>query len=450
MKKEIQKFIDSKLSQEQEKSLLEAVKNDDELSEEVYSQMQMNESLKYFFPKEEKNSVDSIMKEIDKLRAVDQVMSEVKKFEHNRSRRRFIISLAACAALLICSFLIPYHLNDTATDKIAAVDESAVEFQALPVAKMHRLTLENGVQVSLKGPAEYFIESPMKIRLNKGMLIASVPKNASGFTVSTPDGLVRDISTKFSVRVTSGKTEVSVIKGEVEVRLHHESQFTRLKELNKISLFPKTISPPSVFEASGNIISINFGGYAEVKGETGAEPASNWNNVGAPLHPRYLEDNTGDPLWTTVKLNNSTVWKATYVNGKTQSSNLFLGRLIGGAIINTRVETMKPLEIYLKGIPYDKYDVYVYYWQGRNNDKHIFTLQANDGPIYNITRHNKESSVNEFTFSRWQGEGENRSGNYFVFEDLEGENALIKAAMPNRTDVHRQWHISGLQIISRD
>ena len=75
MKKEIQKFIDSKLSQEQEKSLLEAVKNDDELSEEVYSQMQMNESLKYFFPKEEKNSVDSIMKEIDKLRAVDQVMS---------------------------------------------------------------------------------------------------------------------------------------------------------------------------------------------------------------------------------------------------------------------------------------------------------------------------------------------------------------------------------------
>lgn len=448
MKKDIQKFIDEGLSEEKEKLLIDKMQENEDLSEEVFSQLQMDESLSSFFKDDHDIAVNNVMAELDQVHAVDHVMVGVKEFERKKNRRRFIFSLAACAALLLCSFLIPYFLSDQ-VPKSSPENVVSAKFINVPLGKAVQQTLANGVQLSIKGPAEYLIDNQMLVKLNRGLLIANVSKSASGFTVSTPDGLVRDISTQFSVRVLSGKTEVSVIKGEVEVRLHHETQFTRVKELNKISLFPKTISIAEDSEESGNIISINFGGYGEVREKTGAVLAGNWNNVGAPLNFMPLEDNTGGALWTTVKVSDKTVWKADYVKENSPNSNLFLGRLMGGQVKGQNAD-LKPLEISLKDIPFKKYDVYVYYWQGRSNDTHAFVLQANDGPKFNIERHNAKSIVTDASFSRWLGEGENKSGNYFVFEGLEGATVLIRASSPERTDVHRQWHISGMQIISRD
>lgn len=448
MKKGIQSFLENKLSEEGENKLLNEVKADEKLSAEVYSQLQMDESLNSFFDEDNEAAVDLIMKEVDKSHGVDQVMRGVKEFERKKNRRRFTFSLAACAALLLCSFLIPYYLNDQ-TAKALPPPAISEQFINVPAGKLIKQTFENGVQVSIKGPAKYLVDSSMLVKLDQGYLLANVSKSASGFTVITPEGVIRDISTKFSVKVQEGKTDLEVLKGEVEVRLHNEIAFTKVRELEKVSIFAKTISPSESFDRTGDTISINFGGFAEVSGKTGAKLVGNWNNVGAPITPMPLEDNTGEPLLTTVQLSDSTVWKADYVKGNSQSSNLFLGRLMGGQVIGEK-EAVEPLEISLKEIPYKKYDIYVYYWQGRSNDKHAFTLQSNDGPKYVVERHRVDSAVSESTFSKWQGEGENRSGNYFAFENLEGANVLIKAAMSERKDVHRQWHISGLQIISRD
>ena len=448
MKKEIQSFLDNKLSEEGEKRLLNEVKVDEKLSAEVYSQLQIDESLNSFFDEENEAAVDSIMKEVDKSQAVNQVMVGVKEFERRKNRRRFIFSLATCAALLLCSFLIPYYLNDQSSKTLPSTAISE-KFINVPAGKVIKQTFENGVQLSIKGPAKYLVDSSMLVKLNQGYLLANVSRSASGFTVITPDGVIRDISTKFSVKVQAGKTDLEVLKGEVEVRLHHEAEFTKVRELEKVSIFAKTISTVKSFNGVGDTISINFGGFAEVSGKTGAKFVGNWNNVGAPITPMALEDNTGEPLLTTVQLSDSSVWKADYVEGKSQSSNLFLGRLVVGQVKVVK-EAVEPLEISLKEIPYKKYDIYVYYWQGRNNDKHVFTLQANNGPKFIVERHSRDSSASEFQFFRWQGEGKDRSGNYLVFEGLKGPNSKIKAGMPDRTDVHRQWHISGIQIISRD
>ncbi|MCM8527900.1 MAG: FecR family protein [Lentisphaeraceae bacterium] len=448
MKKIIQRYLENDYSEDDEKLLLEAVEKDQNMSEEIFSQMQMDESLNVYFSENNELAVNSIMNEVEKTHSVDLVMKRVKSIAKAKSRNRFVFSLAACAALLLCGFLIPYYLNSNVDLKQQdrSISEKYIHVSPGEVAVKQ---LENGVVLSFTGPAKYRVVNSMLVKLEKGLLISSVPKSGKGFTVSTPEGLIRDISTEFSTYVEFGKTNLKVLKGEVEVRLHHETDFVKVTETEQVSIFKRTISREGHFTQKGNIISINFGGFAQVTEETGASPAGNWNNVVAPLSPVPLEDNNGFPLQTTVHVSNSSVWKANYVEGSFPSSNLFLGRLKGG-LFKSQNKSVKPLEISINSIPFKQYDVLVYYWQGRDDDKHIFTLQANDGETFNIERHNTKSTVTEHVFSPWQGEGENRSGNYFIFKELTGKDLIIRAGTPKRTDVHREWHICGIQVISRD
>jgi len=445
MRDEIQKFLDGELSGQREKELLEVVKSDESLREELISQAQMDESLSSFFEQDHEVLIDRIMNETDKLQAVSRVMEGVRK----SNRQRFIFSLAVCAALLLCSFLIPYFLTTKTVDGVKT-NEVTKAFQNVPNQKKVEEKLENGVSLIIKGPAQYLIKDSMNVELNEGYLRALVPKSASGFTVTTPEGIIRDISTEFSVKVKNGKTELTVHEGMVEVRLHHEKEFAKVAELERVSLFQNTISLPQGIEQRGDVISINFGNEGKVTGETGLISVGNWNNVGTPLIDMPLNDNSGEPIATTVKLSEQSEWTANYVKGESQEAQLYLGRLVGGITKNQNAENVKPLEISIKEIPFEKYDVLIYYWQGRVNDKHVFTLQLNDGPKFNIERHNAQSTTSIHSFEKWKGEGDNRSGNYFIFEGVNGKNVIIKAGMPDRTDVHRQWHISGIQIVSRD
>jgi len=79
-----------------------------------------------------------------------------------------------------------------------------------------KLRFDSGAEVLLKGPADLFIESGMKCRLDKGELTANVPTIARGFTVQTPLGRLVDLGTAFGLRV--GKdVDIQVFDGEVEV-----------------------------------------------------------------------------------------------------------------------------------------------------------------------------------------------------------------------------------------
>ena len=81
-----------------------------------------------------------------------------------------------------------------------------------------RLTFDDGVQVTLQGPAEYELVAAGKTRLKAGLLTAHVPAGAEGFTVDTPDAEVVDLGTAFGIDLSeAGVSHVSVFEGKVEV-----------------------------------------------------------------------------------------------------------------------------------------------------------------------------------------------------------------------------------------
>jgi len=77
--------------------------------------------------------------------------------------------------------------------------------------------LVSGVVLTLLGPLELEVRDAMRVRLDRGRLLAAVPPVASGFTVRTGELEVWDIGTVFGVSAGDGRSEVFVFKGEVQV-----------------------------------------------------------------------------------------------------------------------------------------------------------------------------------------------------------------------------------------
>ena len=77
----------------------------------------------------------------------------------------------------------------------------------------------NGVEMVIEAPAQFQIESSMKVILEKGKVAASVPPEGIGFAIETPAAQVIDYGTEFAVEVYDDQSsEVHVFKGEVEVQ----------------------------------------------------------------------------------------------------------------------------------------------------------------------------------------------------------------------------------------
>jgi len=84
------------------------------------------------------------------------------------------------------------------------------------VAGIVELKLDNGVSMVLEAPMKLEVRSVDRALLHSGRLVATVPPNAIGFTVDTPQASVVDLGTEFGVGVdTRGGTLVQVYDGEV-------------------------------------------------------------------------------------------------------------------------------------------------------------------------------------------------------------------------------------------
>lgn len=80
------------------------------------------------------------------------------------------------------------------------------------------LTYANGVRMTVEGPADLTITGPDSARVDKGKLVASVPKGAEGFTVDYEGGKVVDLGTEFAFSTGLGEaTELGVFDGLVEL-----------------------------------------------------------------------------------------------------------------------------------------------------------------------------------------------------------------------------------------
>ncbi len=81
------------------------------------------------------------------------------------------------------------------------------------------LTLVNGVRLILEAPVTLDLSDTRRVLLKAGSLVATVPRQAQGFTVITPSSEVVDLGTAFGISVDQGGgSEVCVLEGTVKAR----------------------------------------------------------------------------------------------------------------------------------------------------------------------------------------------------------------------------------------
>ena len=94
-----------------------------------------------------------------------------------------------------------------------------------------QIAFDDGVEVTLQGPAEYELNELGSTRLYSGLLSAAVPPEAVGFQVDTPAARVIDLGTRFGIRLDEdGASEVTVFDGEVDVTSFDAQEQRLLRE----------------------------------------------------------------------------------------------------------------------------------------------------------------------------------------------------------------------------
>lgn len=80
------------------------------------------------------------------------------------------------------------------------------------------LEFNRGARVTLQGPSRFELKNANLLHVSFGNLIARIPEEAIGFTITTDETEVVDLGTEFGLRVGEERqTEVHVIEGLVEV-----------------------------------------------------------------------------------------------------------------------------------------------------------------------------------------------------------------------------------------
>lgn len=178
--------------------------------------------------------------------------------DHDRSWKQvttIVASLAAC--LLIALGWLATRSNDEATEVVLreSIDQPQPKLAFAFVAAAEnaigsfnvgdrlaadtielksgllRLQFDDGVEVTLQGPAKYELISLGRTRLHFGLFSATVPPGAEGFQVDTPTAEVVDLGTVFGVEVDrDGTAEVLVFDGEVEVQRDGQNEKLSIKE----------------------------------------------------------------------------------------------------------------------------------------------------------------------------------------------------------------------------
>jgi hypothetical protein len=153
------------------------------------------------------------------------------------------------------------------------------------------LNFSCGVQVFLRGPAEFEIVSPMRTILRRGSLTARVEESAHGFRVDTPNSQVTDLGTEFGVSVDeNGETDMVVFSGKVAWEYLTTPPQDILRETP-----PIPVSSNARLLTEGEAMRVTTGG--ELK------RLSTVRNSDFPLSDQVLPTSTWDPVIESVSDN---------------------------------------------------------------------------------------------------------------------------------------------------
>ena len=160
---------------------------------------------------------------------VEKMPRQINKF----SLVSAIVSLAAVLFVVVYVHLVPVTIHEdvaTLADTInvqwgemgMSLEKGArLSTNANPIVVNKgflKLLFDNNTSVLVEAPAEFVLVAHDQIKLDNGRLYASVPPEAIGFTVTTPNSKIIDLGTEFGVQVDYGETtQLHVVKGKTTV-----------------------------------------------------------------------------------------------------------------------------------------------------------------------------------------------------------------------------------------
>jgi hypothetical protein len=240
----IEQWLESSLSADQQAELLKRLKDDPE---------QMQRFV-------EANAREQLL--CDAARGlllsdqIDELTPSLSNPPRWSAKRIVIVTASVAACLVVALILFQKSEHDRRVIEpflsVAAIDQTDSVLQkgerlanrTIEIQRgLIRLQFDDGVEVTLQGPARYELIGPGKTRLHAGLLTATVPPGAEGFQVSTSTAEVVDLGTAFGIEIDSeGIPVVSVFDGKVEVtptdrgvgRLVQEGEAVRVTQLHEI------------------------------------------------------------------------------------------------------------------------------------------------------------------------------------------------------------------------
>lgn len=162
------------------------------------------------------------------LLTVERPAHKVNKF----SLVTALVSAAALILVLLYAHFVPSSYSyetATITDGINTVwqSEGSIGIGKRLMTNQKPLRLEKGIvqilfdnraEIAIEAPAEFRILTDEQLQLNYGRLYASIPQEALGFSVNTPNSKIVDLGTEFGIDVnTPEHTEVHVINGKTNL-----------------------------------------------------------------------------------------------------------------------------------------------------------------------------------------------------------------------------------------
>lgn len=191
-----------------------------------------------------------VLNAVDPVGEIHTVACGQNRRRRVRKRRQLLVAATAVAAAVALFGMraVPKPVpSATAPPPFAArvVDSTAARWAdglalakgaAIPQGPLRLLSgaaqiaFESGALVTLNAPAEIEVLGASRLFLRSGRIVPFVPPAATGFTVVSPTGEVIDLGTEFSVNVdASGRTEVYVLEGEVDVAQGHADRGAPLR-----------------------------------------------------------------------------------------------------------------------------------------------------------------------------------------------------------------------------
>lgn len=293
----LEAHLEGSLDRDEAANVESALKNDKELREVYFQQVQMDAALRILFTGEAEFTKpefkQGVMARLKSEAAGDDrefsksVLTEILDEKEKIIPMRWpdlvrAAAVAAVAVLLVGVFMQKVAFNRGKPDVTEIEPQSENQEPASFLARVQSgaslvwgdksenavrkdgwvtedlLILEKGVaevafnagsRAFVEGPAKLSIESDNRAFLEYGKITAEVNPQSSGFTINTPRMNIVDISTRFGVSVDpeNGETEVHVMQGEVEAS--RSSGNSVVKVIREGSAFRADARPLSSLEA---------------------------------------------------------------------------------------------------------------------------------------------------------------------------------------------------------